>query len=262
MARYPKAEWRPLPENWTEPTVEKDTFQIHSIVGSAEGAYGYFLRSTNLESHFIVKKNGDVIQLIDTARDADASPYDRAISAETEDNGNPNTDPWTVAQLDTLIDLARWCHSAHGIPLRRCTTPTSGGIGYHTMFGAPSAWTPVAKTCPGVIRIVQFDQVIMPALLRGEDVVSVLPVQGEESADVKELQQALWDWAHNPELGDWKQWLKNTGMKDVERKDWCDGIFGKQTRDAIVYFQRQNWMDDTGKLTVQMVSRLEAKLRK
>jgi peptidoglycan hydrolase CwlO-like protein len=35
------------------------------------------------------------------------------------------------------------------------------------MFGAPSEWTPVSKTCPGVIRIRQFNQTVLPAIVAG-----------------------------------------------------------------------------------------------
>jgi outer membrane murein-binding lipoprotein Lpp len=35
------------------------------------------------------------------------------------------------------------------------------------MFGSPSEWTPVSKTCPGVIRIRQFNQTVLPAIVAG-----------------------------------------------------------------------------------------------
>jgi peptidoglycan hydrolase-like protein with peptidoglycan-binding domain len=167
---------------------------FHSIVGSAEGAYGYFLNSTNLESHFIIRKNGHIIQLIDTSRDADAQPYDGAISIETEDNGNPNTDPWTDEQIASLIVLTRWLLRVHEIPLRRAPSPYAGGIGYHSMFGAPSPWTPaVGKTCPGTVRIHQFDNVILPMLLNGEEKGSVVDMITPDSAEaaIRDFQSDL-----------------------------------------------------------------------
>jgi hypothetical protein len=38
---------------------------------------------------------------------------------------------------------------------------------HNTMFGAPSEWTPVSKTCPGTIRIRQFNQTVLPAIVAG-----------------------------------------------------------------------------------------------
>ena len=80
----------------------------HSIVGSAEGAYQYFRGSTAIESTFIVKKNGYFWQIMSLGEQADANFRANAFagSIETEDNGNPDTDPWTPAQLDTLVWLS------------------------------------------------------------------------------------------------------------------------------------------------------------
>ena len=112
---------------------------------------------------------------MDTGRSADANYRANrrpdgtgAISIETEDNvGNPDTLPWTDAQVDTLVRLALWAARVHRIPGRRCPSPSSPGIGFHTLFGAPSAWTPVSKTCPGVVRIRQFNQTVLPAIVAG-----------------------------------------------------------------------------------------------
>ena len=38
---------------------------------------------------------------------------------------------------------------------------------HNTMFGAPSEWTPVSKTCPGTIRIRQFNRTVLPAIVAG-----------------------------------------------------------------------------------------------
>src|SRR5215217_5378017 len=104
-------------------------------------------------THFIVRgarsgsADGHIWQLMDTGRQADANLNANAfaISIETEDNGDPDDFPWSRAQLASL----RWLHAklraVHPtIPRRRCPSPRGGGLGYHTMWGAPSAWTPVA----------------------------------------------------------------------------------------------------------------------
>lgn len=164
-------EWRPLPEDKLQPAATIQLVIDHSIVGSAEGAYGFFLNSTNLESHFIIKKNGHIIQLINTDRSADANYHVNriAISIETEDNGNPNTDPWTPEQIEALIWLHDWAVKAHPkIKRQKAPQPYGEGLGYHSMFGAPSEWTPAAgKTCPGTIRIKQWNNVLLPRFIKG-----------------------------------------------------------------------------------------------
>jgi hypothetical protein len=142
-----------LPEWNRQPRITPTTIIDHSIVGSALGAWFYFRDSTGIESHFIVRgarsgsADGHIWQLMDTGRQADANLNANAfaISIETEDNGDPDDFPWSRAQLASL----RWLHAklraVHPtIPRRRCPSPRGGGLGYHSMWGAPSAWTPVA----------------------------------------------------------------------------------------------------------------------
>lgn len=169
MSRYPTAEWRPLPESERQPLMVARQLILHSIVGSAAAAFNLFRGESKLESHFIVPKQGAPWQLVDTGRTADANGEAnvRAISAETEDNGNPDTDPWNDNQLNQLVALALWAEAEHGIPLRRIPSPKEPGIGYHTMFGAPGPWTRVrGKTCPGVVRIAQFNEVLLPRIIQ------------------------------------------------------------------------------------------------
>jgi N-acetylmuramoyl-L-alanine amidase len=165
-----------LPEWNRQPRITPTTIIDHSIVGSALGAWYYFHDSTGIESHFIVRgsrsgsADGHIWQLMDTGRQADANLNANAfaISIETEDNGDPDDFPWSRAQLESL----RWLHAklraVHPtIPRRRCPSPRGGGLGYHSMWGAPSAWTPVAgKTCPGKpVRVRQWEQILLPAFL-------------------------------------------------------------------------------------------------
>lgn len=167
MAVCPFASWRPLPENTSAPTLEPRVAILHSAAVPVTSLYNAFNRAgNNLESHFFVKKNGVIEQYMDTERQADANYKANrfAVSIETEDNGNPNADPWTPAQLDSIFNLLGWLHSTHKIPMRRCNKWDGSGVGYHTMWGSPSQWTPVAKSCPGKIRIWQFEQKIIPTL--------------------------------------------------------------------------------------------------
>jgi hypothetical protein len=49
---------------------------------------------------------------------------------------------------------------------RSCADPA--GLGYHTLHGAPSCWTPVSKSCPGAVRKTQWRDVLLPAFLNPE----------------------------------------------------------------------------------------------
>lgn len=167
MNGYPGATMKPLPEAGSNPPIVATQVILHTIVGSAESCYQTFLSGV-FESHFIVRLSGEVWQLMPTDRSADANYHANrrpdgtgAISIETEDHGGSveNT-PWTDAQLDSIASVAAWACARHNIPAQRCSDPAGPGIGYHTLFGAPSEWTPVSKTCPGRSRIGQFDEVL------------------------------------------------------------------------------------------------------
>jgi N-acetylmuramoyl-L-alanine amidase len=160
--------WKPIPDHGGEPTLSPTTHIHHSIVGSAAGAWGYFANSTSIESTNIVLKSGYLWQIMSRREQADANYKANAfaISTETEDNGNPNTDPWTGAQIDTLVWVTLQDIRDFAIPRRVAPGWDKGGIGYHSMFGAPSQWTPAAgKTCPGTIRKRQWNTIVVPRIL-------------------------------------------------------------------------------------------------
>jgi hypothetical protein len=159
MSRFAEAAWVPAgtPGGAIDPRV---------LILHTEATAGDAQPHSGLEWHFMVMNDGRIKQLVDTNRRADANnlanPF--AISVETEDDGSPDADPWTPQQVKAIVKLCRWAHEEHGIPLRRCNAWNGSGIGYHTMWGAPSEWTPVAKSCPGAARKAQFESEILPAL--------------------------------------------------------------------------------------------------
>jgi hypothetical protein len=167
MARCPFATWRPLPENAYQDPIDPDQVILHTAV-DAEGRtslFGYFgQEEVTLESTFYVRMDGEIEQYLDTNVRADANFHanPRAISIETEDDGRPDITPWTAAQIVSLVRLIDWLCTVHPkILRRRCPAWDQAGIGYHTMWGAPSPWTPVeGKTCPGAARIPQVDGII------------------------------------------------------------------------------------------------------
>lgn len=248
MALDPGAELRLLPENATAKRTDPRILCYHTIVGSADSAYGYFLRSTNLESTFIVPKQGRRWQLMDTNRRADCNYFanDWVISVETGDNGAPETDPWTDSQLSELIAVGRWVLAAH--PKVRpvlCTAWDGTGIGWHAMWGAPSNWTPSrGKTCPGRTRIAQFQRVILPALTSGAPAPRPVPPppvgptvlrRGDSGNAVVALQRELNRLGAdlNPD-GDFGP-ATETAVKTLQRNAGltADGVYGPATIRAL-----------------------------
>ena len=192
---------RLLPEWQTQPRITPTTIIDHSIVGSAEGAWQMFAKTSVLESHFIVDLDGTIWQLMDTDRQADANLHANgyALSIETADRGNPDLQPWTPDQLTSLIWLHEELVLLHPqIPRRKsrsCADPA--GLGYHTLHGAPSCWTPVSKTCPGRARIPQWTNTLLPAFLAGEGLeadmtVDELAAYLKSAEGKKTLRAALW----------------------------------------------------------------------
>jgi hypothetical protein len=181
MARCDFAEQHILPDNATEPTIRATQVIMHSIDGAGVTPLEQISRwkapGSVLESHFIVGRDGKAYQTMDTGRSADANLKANrrpdgtgAISIETEDNiGHPDVLPWTDEQVNTLIRLGLWAARTHDIPRRRCPDPDSPGFGYHTLFGSPSAWTPKVKSCPGTVRIEQWEDKILPDIVAGRD---------------------------------------------------------------------------------------------
>ena len=107
-----------------------------------------------------------------------------AHSMETEDNGHPDTDPWTASQLDEIIAWFLWEHETYGIPLVLCPRWDAPGIGYHVLF--PHDWTNVrGKTCPGRVRIEQFHDVILPAVTAGNGHAPPTPDPEEFAMDAE-----------------------------------------------------------------------------
>jgi len=205
MARCPFAAWRPLPENATSSHITPRIAVFHTMVGTLRGTENYFRTGTGIESHFGVgcpkcdggALDGVVWQWMDTNRRADANldANGFAISVETCDHysgGVYTNPPLSPKQIQAWIRLGLWAADVHDIPRRRCNAWNGSGFGYHSMWGAPSPWTPAAgKTCPNPTRIRQFNETVLPAIVAGrapeeedmpysEDELKTLVVRGLE----------------------------------------------------------------------------------
>lgn len=168
MALIPFAEKKLIKPDANDPHIVARIGILHVDAGNSSDLYNLFLANqrsggSKIEAHGHIRKDGHVFQYRDTAYQADANyrANDFAISFETQGLG---AGKWTDEQLASIKRLMLWARDVHGIPLRKVDSwdDRTGGWGYHTQFGAPGPWTPVAKSCPGPDRIKQFNEILVP----------------------------------------------------------------------------------------------------
>lgn len=181
--------WCPLavkmelqPESDSQAAITPTQFIVHSLAApwTIEQTYRYWRDSTNLESHFGLGYDGRLGQYIgtNTRADANASANVRAISLESAANTS-NTDPWTDAQIDTLVKVLDWAAAEHGIPRRRCRSWTDPGFGYHRLY---PEWSTGGTYCPGDARVKQFNEIVLPRLIAGDVEENVALTQADIDA--------------------------------------------------------------------------------
>lgn len=203
MAWYPEAVKKNINPGPNDPPIIAMGAILHVDSGNSNSLFAYFNGpSKGIESHFFVKSNGIVEQYRDTAFEADANLKANQFMKDGHRYGYVSIETqghdeglWAGAQLASIKKLLRWLSETHDFPLVKCKTPTSPGVGYHTLFGAPGPWTPAAKTCPGADRIRQFDSILVPwmASESGEefDVISQADVEKIASAVLAKIEPRL-----------------------------------------------------------------------
>lgn len=161
MALVPFAEKQLIKPGVNDPRIEARIGILHVDAGNAYNLHDYFDgRSGGIESHLHGPKDGHLFQYRDTGWEADANykanPF--AISYETQGYAG---EKWTGEQLDMIKRVMLWAVTAHGIPLRKVTSwnDPRGGWGYHIQF---DQWHPKPKSCPGPLRIKQFNDILVP----------------------------------------------------------------------------------------------------
>lgn len=155
-----------IPESASHPPIDTSvppTLILHTNGAShaAASLYTFIVNSkTRIYPHGQVAFDGTVEQYCPWDRQAfvqyDGNRYARSL--ETEDSGynvKPiDRDPWTDAQLHAIADVAVLL----GIPARACTSPTSGGVGFHSQFR--NEWNRDGHNCPGSGRRDQIPQIL------------------------------------------------------------------------------------------------------
>lgn len=197
---------------------------MHVASGESESLFSYFSGPSNgIESHFYVRRDGTVEQYRDTAYEADANLKANQfyvngkrygyVSIETQ---GMEAGEWTPAQVASIERLLRWLSETHNFPLAKCKTPTSPGVGYHTMFGAPGPWTPKAKTCPGPDRVRQFNNVLVPWMAL-ENGGGIEVITDDDAVKVAQAVLKLIEPRLKAYTQDMKDYEKQTDAGDAER---------------------------------------------
>lgn len=178
MAWYPDALAMNIKPTSIDPPIKVVGAILHVDAGNNESLYEYFKhRSGGIESHFHIPKHKPIEQYRNTGREADANWKANSfwrgdtrcgfVSIETQ---GLEYGTWNKKQLNDIKNLLVWLSDVHDFDLKESAGPYRNGVGYHTMWGSPSAWTPVAKSCPGPNRIRQFNRIIVPWMNRGGNV--------------------------------------------------------------------------------------------
>lgn len=246
MAIYPKAVVKLLsPENSTEPVIRPRKVVFHSAVSSADSLAGYFGRQdVNVESHFYVRHDGTVEQMMNTERQADAQ-FDAnvdAVSIETEDGGHPDSTPWNPAQVAALVELTAWLCRTHGIPAVKCPTASGSGIGYHSQF--EGSWSKDHRTCPGKARIPQVPGIISAvagANARPGPGKTAVASRGSVRATLPAFPGVVKRGSRGPAVKAVQARLKARGWRVS-----VDSVFGPDTEAIVKAFQREKRLSSDG----------------
>lgn len=183
MARIPFAKQQLIAPGANDPRIEARIGILHVDAGNAYNLHDYFKdRSGGIESHGHIPKDGSLFQYRDTAFEADANykanPF--ALSFETQGYGEGE---WTPKQIAMIKRVMLWAVKEHGIPLRKVTSwnDPRGGWGWHVQF---PEWHPKPKSCPGALRIRQFNRILVPWMAEVTD-------GGENMAGVPNFEERM-----------------------------------------------------------------------
>ncbi|GAA5012501.1 N-acetylmuramoyl-L-alanine amidase [Actinopolymorpha pittospori] len=179
MARYPHADWDPIPETESQPRTKPWGVVLHTAVSNSKNIKNVWLGSS-VESHFYVAEDGNVLQYVDTERVAhcqmDGNYFSGGkghISIETWDGAGRVWDGrdvkrlprWNAAQIASFATLLAWLNKSHGVPLVKLPSVFGRGIGWHAQYtGRDYPRFNESHACPAPARIAQVEEVIAAAV--------------------------------------------------------------------------------------------------
>lgn len=149
MARFPLAQWiGPPPASNYAPGLMRTVHGLclHIEQGSNTSAINWFKNpSSQVSAHFLNPKQGQLVQMVDTAdmayAECDGNP--NWISCEHE---GMSGDSLTPSQFENDAQLIAWLVGLYGFPVQPSDDPNGEGIVGHTTGGA--AWGDHLQ-CPG-----------------------------------------------------------------------------------------------------------------
>lgn len=132
MTDFPSATWLASP-NWNTRPMKVDTVVLHATAGPLQESLNWLRNpATKASSHYVIARDGKVIQLVREADVAWHAGYSRmpdgredvnrfSIGVELE-NQNDGRDPYPEPQIAALIALLHHLRKRYGITRERCVT--------------------------------------------------------------------------------------------------------------------------------------------
>jgi hypothetical protein len=274
MARYPRAVYREVSGLQNDPPIIPIGMIAHVTASLAPSQFGWFNSgSKGVESHLHIPFDPTVAseQYRDTEREADANYHGNSwtdkrgrvgmVSCETQGLGAGS---WTDHQVAELVTFGQWLLATHdSIPAMRATGPFSGGFGYHVQY---PEWSNVrGKVCPGPIRIQQWEDLVLPAILGhisspfdpSPVIIAQAPppvVQPGVAAPPFPLAAGSYFgpksgpaesvsgyYSHRDDLRQWQQRMAERGWSIT-----ADGLYGPGTADVARSFQAEKRLQADG----------------
>lgn len=167
---------------------------VHIAEGYFKGTEAWQEGPNAVSSHFIVGRDGQCAQMVDTELASWAQRVGNHTWLSVECEGfttgsryhkdHPGWERLTDRQIDRIARLLVRAHHEYGVPLQVATAPSGRGLGHHSMGGP--AWGHL--DCPGDPIIAQKPAIVARAhVLLGDQAVTLK--LGSTGAAVKTLQQ-------------------------------------------------------------------------
>jgi hypothetical protein len=164
---YPKAIAKPIPSSSKDGPIVPRLAILHVRDGLGPSLSDQFTEAekaggSGIEAHFYIRLDGTIEQYRSIFVECDANYLANSFAVSIETEGKA-TGTWSAPQLASIRVLLLWIHeAAPTVTLARAEKWDGSGVGYHIQFGTPGKWTPIAKSCPGLERIKQFENNIVP----------------------------------------------------------------------------------------------------
>ena len=142
MTLFPGAIWQPIETKYLPnlPLSEHNRVNAHVAVSESASIYPVFNASNRTSSHLYIRKDGTAVQYVDLDHraEADLEGNDATWSVETQGGlYDPQGEPWTDAQCETLAQFYAFIVKTYGVPLKMATDSKIGssshGLSWHRL---------------------------------------------------------------------------------------------------------------------------------